>query len=74
MEIELLKDIVEIFALSSIILLVLHRIRVPVLVGFLFTGVIAGPHGLRLVGAIHEVEVLAEIGGSNNEEKHHEMS
>jgi CPA2 family monovalent cation:H+ antiporter-2 len=31
-------------------------------VGFLLTGILIGPHGLRLIGAVHEVEMLAEIG------------
>jgi CPA2 family monovalent cation:H+ antiporter-2 len=31
-------------------------------VGFLLTGILAGPHGLGLLKAVHEVEVLAEIG------------
>jgi CPA2 family monovalent cation:H+ antiporter-2 len=31
-------------------------------VGFLLTGVLAGPYGLGLIKAVHEVEVLAEIG------------
>jgi CPA2 family monovalent cation:H+ antiporter-2 len=35
---------------------------VPTIVGFLLTGIIAGPHGLGLIKAVHEVETLAEIG------------
>jgi len=35
---------------------------VPVTVGFILTGILAGPHLLGLVKAIHEVEILAEIG------------
>jgi CPA2 family monovalent cation:H+ antiporter-2 len=35
---------------------------VPSIIGFLITGVLAGPHGLRLVRALEEVEILAEIG------------
>ena len=34
----------------------------PVIVGFLVTGVLAGPSGLGLIQAMDEVEVLAEIG------------
>ena len=34
----------------------------PTLVGFLVTGILAGPHGLGMVEGVHEVEVLAEIG------------
>ncbi len=62
MNIELLKGIVIIFALSTLVNLLFTRIRVPTVVGYLLTGVIAGPHILALAGAQHEIEVLAEIG------------
>lgn len=32
------------------------------MIGFLLTGVLAGPHGLGLVGDAHQVEMFAEIG------------
>ncbi len=62
MEILLLNDIVIIFGLSIAILFICHRLRVPTIVGFLFTGILAGPYGLGLVKAVHEVEILAEVG------------
>jgi len=31
-------------------------------VGFLFTGILAGPHGLGLISGVHQVEIFAEIG------------
>jgi len=62
MEIPLLNDIVIIFGLSIAILFICHRLRVPAIVGFLLTGILAGPHGLGLVKAVHEVEILAEVG------------
>ncbi len=62
MEIPLLKDIVIIFGLSIVVLFICHRFRVPTIVGFLLTGILAGPHGLRLIKAHHEVELLAEVG------------
>ncbi|MGD8995551.1 MAG: cation:proton antiporter, partial [Syntrophobacterales bacterium] len=34
----------------------------PTVVGFLFTGILAGPYGFGFISAINEVEVLAEIG------------
>ena len=58
----LLSDIVIIFGLSIMVLFVFSRLRIPAIVGFLLTGVLAGPYGLGLIKAIHEVEVLAEIG------------
>ena len=62
MEIPLLHDICIIFGLSIGVLLICHRLNVPSIIGFLLTGLIAGPHGLALIQAAHEVEILAEIG------------
>jgi len=62
MTIPLLTDIVIILGLSSIVLLICHRLRIPAVIGYLLTGVLAGPHGLGAVTAVHDVEVLAEIG------------
>ncbi|MEA1893674.1 MAG: cation:proton antiporter [Euryarchaeota archaeon] len=62
MEIPLLNDIVVIFGLSIVVLFIFHLLRVPAIVGFLLTGILAGPHGLGLVHGVHQVEVLAEIG------------
>jgi CPA2 family monovalent cation:H+ antiporter-2 len=62
MEIQLLNDIVIIFGLSVIVIFICHRFRVPVIVGFFLTGILAGPRGLGLIQAVHEVEILAEVG------------
>lgn len=61
-EIPFLADAVMIFGLSCAVIVASHRLRVPPVIGFLLTGVLAGPQGLALVGATHEVEVFAEIG------------
>jgi predicted Kef-type K+ transport protein len=62
MEIKLLSDIVVIFAVAVAVLLLCHKLRLPTIIGFLFTWVLTGPHGFGLVGAVHEVEILAEVG------------
>lgn len=62
MEIGVLKDIVIIFALSTFVNFIFTRIKVPVIIGYLVTGVIAGPHLLRLISSPENVEVMAEIG------------
>jgi len=62
MELSLLKDIVIIFALSTLVNLIFTRIKVPTVVGYLMTGIIAGPHLLGLVHSEHQIELLAEIG------------
>ena len=62
MEIPILKDIVIILGLSVLIILLFNRLKIPPILGFLITGIISGPHGLNLVSAGHEVELLSEIG------------
>lgn len=61
-EIPILSDVVMIFGLSCAVIIASHRFKIPPVIGFLLTGVLAGPHGLGLVGAEHEVEIFAEIG------------
>jgi CPA2 family monovalent cation:H+ antiporter-2 len=60
--IPLLKDIVILMAVSVPISIVLTRLGLPTIVGFLLTGVIIGPYGFGLVTQVAEVEVLAQIG------------
>ncbi|NDK56327.1 cation:proton antiporter domain-containing protein [Pontibacter fetidus] len=62
MEIPVLDDVVIILGLAVVVILSFQRFRLPTILGFLITGVIAGPHGLSLVDNIHNIEILAEIG------------
>ncbi len=62
MHFPLLQDILIIMACSVVVILGLQRFRLPSILGFLLTGMIIGPYGLSLVRAIHEVEIMAEIG------------
>lgn len=60
--IPLLGEIVTIFALSVVVVYICQLIRIPTIVGLLITGLIAGPYGFAFVSAVHEVEVMAEVG------------
>ncbi len=62
MDIPLLPDIAKIFGLSIAVLLICARLRIPTVVGLLITGVLCGPHGLRIIKGLHEVEMMAEVG------------
>lgn len=62
MELSILKDIVIIFALSTVVNLIFTRYKIPTVVGYLLTGIIAGPHLLSLVSEGHKIELIAEIG------------
>jgi len=58
----LLHDIILILFLAILIILVLSRLRIPPVIGFLFTGILIGPTAFKLVTTIHEIEFMAEIG------------
>lgn len=62
MESELLKDLVVIFAVAVTTVVILRRVHVPSIAGFIFAGVVVGPNVVGVVGDAHEVEVLAEVG------------
>ena len=62
MEIGILKDIVIIFTLSTFVNFIFTRIKVPAIIGYLLTGIIAGPHLLGLISSPENVKVMAEIG------------
>ncbi len=62
MEANLLHDIVIIFGIAVVVLFICHRLRISSIVGFLLTGILAGPYGIGLVKSVHQVEAIAEIG------------
>ncbi|WP_010527355.1 cation:proton antiporter domain-containing protein [Thermophagus xiamenensis] len=62
MEFSILKDILIIFALSTIVNYIFTKIKVPTIVGYLITGVLAGPHLGGVITNIENIDVLAEIG------------
>jgi CPA2 family monovalent cation:H+ antiporter-2 len=61
-ELTLLSSIVVIFGLSVVVIYLFNLLRIPAVVGFILTGLLVGPHGLSLISAVDQVEVLAEIG------------
>ncbi|MCF8365420.1 MAG: cation:proton antiporter [Bacteroidales bacterium] len=62
MDLIILRDITIIFGVAVVVILVCQRLKIPPIIGYLLTGVLAGPHGFSLISGIHEVEILAEIG------------
>ena len=57
-----LKDLAVIFAVSLLVILVFHRVKLPALPGFIVAGVLLGPNALGLVSDVQRVEGLAEVG------------
>jgi CPA2 family monovalent cation:H+ antiporter-2 len=62
MESDFLTSLVIIFGASALVVFLLHRLKIPSIVGFLVTGVIIGPYGIGLVEDVRAVEMMAEIG------------
>jgi CPA2 family monovalent cation:H+ antiporter-2 len=55
-------DVSIIFGLAIIVLLVCNYFKIPTVLGFLITGVFAGPDALSLVKEANDLSVFAEIG------------
>jgi|WetSurSiteA1Bulk_404760.scaffolds.fasta_scaffold00706_13 monovalent cation:H+ antiporter-2, CPA2 family len=62
MALAVLKNIVIIFALSTLVNFLFTKIRVPTILGYLLTGVIVGPFLLGVIHSPDEIELMAEIG------------
>ncbi|XOV92257.1 MAG: cation:proton antiporter [Bacteroidota bacterium] len=61
-ELALLKEIVIILGLSIVVVFICHYFNLPPVLGFLLTGILAGPTGFAVIEASHEVEMLSEVG------------
>lgn len=59
---EVIYDVSIIFGLAVIVLLVCSKFKIPSVLGFLLTGVIAGPDALHLTQSKDDLSMFAEIG------------
>jgi CPA2 family monovalent cation:H+ antiporter-2 len=62
MDLDLLKGIVIIFALSTLVNFLFTKIKVPTILGYLLTGILVGPSVLGIIGNRHDMDLIAEIG------------
>lgn len=62
MHFPLFQELIVILSLAMGILLLFRRFKLPGILGFIVTGMIAGPHGLGWVEEVEEVEAMAEVG------------
>jgi len=58
----LLQELVTVLAVSILIIIIFHRLKIPAVVGFMITGIIIGPGGLSLIKDLETINALAEIG------------
>jgi CPA2 family monovalent cation:H+ antiporter-2 len=57
-----LKSLVIILGISAAVVFLLHRVRVPSIVGFLLAGILLGPHGFHVLKDTETIQIFAEIG------------
>jgi len=62
MHFPLFGELIIILGLATGILLLFRRFKLPGILGFILTGMIAGPHGVGWIDEVEQVEALAEIG------------
>ena len=58
----LFADLLIIFLVSVPVAFLCLRLKLPLLVGFMLTGILIGPYGLGLIEELEAIEILAEIG------------
>jgi CPA2 family monovalent cation:H+ antiporter-2 len=61
-EFKLLKDLLVVLAVSIPVIFVFKKFQLPSIVGFIITGILIGPFGLRLISEMDGINQLAEIG------------
>lgn len=61
-KIPLINEIVLIFGIAILVVYIFSKLKFPAIVGFLITGVITGPYGLKMASSIEQVQILAEVG------------
>lgn len=57
-----LRDLVIILGFAVVIVSLFHKFKLPSIAGFIFAGVLVGPHALGLISDVRQVETLAEVG------------
>lgn len=59
---DVLLDLVVLFGLAIVTVVIFRWFTFPSVIGFLVTGILAGPSALGLIRDTHQVEQLAEVG------------
>ncbi|MCB0580802.1 MAG: cation:proton antiporter, partial [Phaeodactylibacter sp.] len=59
---QLLAELTLIFSIAAFILYISARLKVPSIIGLIFSGLVVGPYGLGFIQSDADIQVLAEIG------------
>jgi CPA2 family monovalent cation:H+ antiporter-2 len=61
-QLNMLQDLIVIFGAALVAVLLLSRLRLPAIAGYIVAGALLGPSGFGWVEDVHEIEQLAEVG------------
>ncbi|MCP4611902.1 MAG: sodium:proton exchanger, partial [Planctomycetes bacterium] len=61
-DLDLLASMAIVLGVALFAGLLANRLKLPVILGYLVSGVVIGPHVLGLIGDVDDVETLATIG------------
>jgi CPA2 family monovalent cation:H+ antiporter-2 len=59
---QLFSDLLIVLLVSVPVAFVCLRLKLPLVVGLMLTGIVIGPYGFGLVAEVEAIEILAEIG------------
>lgn len=55
-------EIAAVLSLAAVLGMIGQKVRQPLLIMFLATGILVGPSGFRIIGSYEQIELLAQIG------------
>lgn len=59
---QFINDIVIILLIQIPVIFIFKKIKLPLIIGYLISGLIIGPNGLKLISNSDQISVMAEIG------------
>lgn len=62
MHLDIFREFVVVLGVSTLLILIFQRIKMPSVIGFLMAGMLMGPTGLKLITEVEQIEILSEIG------------
>lgn len=60
--IHLVENVLLIIGISIVVVFIFQRLRLPAIAGFILTGALIGPYGLKWIGEAEAIRFLAEMG------------
>ena len=61
-EIQVISDLAVLMVIASIVAFIFHKLRQPLIIGYLIASALIGPYMLNLVRNVDFINVFAEIG------------